>query len=612
MNNKFRVVLAIALSATILFFFSVHQTKKQTREAEARSAAMSQNTSTGDSSVLPNGVELQDVVVVSADENEEASESSEVDTDYDASKIVTLENELVIAEFQNGNLVSYKLKDFFNSSDTSNVNMVEYSYNNILPFSFSFNSLNDTIRSRFESSFRFSKARADSVEFVSDVILYGQPVTIIKTFRFGEKPYQIINDISFENKGSSDVSFFYSYFLGSSIGPYKTIKDSSREDVVRMQYLVNGKSTAKKMLEGKKNENTYKEYFGAADFVDLENRYFATIIDTKGQDVGFYGAIIPNTSTSSPASEYVESYHVAALSSTVDIGAGQTVVQTKDIYMGPKSRQLFNENYKDQKFRAIYHESFLGLSLRPFIFLLDIALNKLYAITKNYALAIILFTFLFKLATFPLTHKSYKSMKRMQLIQPKIEKIRELYKDDPQMMNTEVMKTYKKEGVNPFGGCLPTLLPFPILISFFYLMQSMIELRNAHFLWITDLSSPDRLFVFPEGLPLIGGLNFNIIPIIMAVTSYITMKLQPTASSGPNGNQMKMMTMIFPAMMLFMFYNFASGLAIYWTTQNVLALIQQLITRYIEKKKGVAAIIDNVPVIETKKERKKRNKKKTY
>lgn len=602
MENKFRVTLAIALSATIIFVFSVYQTKKQSRVAD--NSLTTQNTTDAVAPALPNGVEFQDVAVVSTDEN----------TLEDADKKVVLENDLVVAEFQNGNLVSYKLKDFTNTGATTDVNMVEYSYNNILPFSFSFNSLTDTIRQNFKSSFVFSNSTSDRVEFVSDVVIDGEPITITKTFRFGDKPYKIMNDITFENKGSKDVSFFYSYFLGSGVGPYKKIKDSTREDVMRIQYLAAGRGTAKKLIEGNKKDVTYRDYFGAANFVDIDNRYFTTIVNTKGLDVNFSAAVVPNRSAQSPANEYVDSYHIAALTSTAVVPAADKVIHTQDIYMGPKSRMLFNEHYKAENYRAIYHESFIGLNLRPLIYLLDIALNKLYTVTKNYALAIILFTFLFKLATFPLTHKSYKSMKRMQLVQPKIEKIRERYKDDPQAMNTEIMKTYKKENVSPFGGCLPTLLPFPILISFFYLMQSMIELRNAHFLWITDLSSPDKLFVFPEGIPLIGGFNFNIIPIIMAVTSYITMKLQPTASGGNNAmaGQMKMMSMIFPVMMLFMLYNFASGLAIYWTTQNILALVQQLITRHIEKTKGVAAIIDDVPVIETKKERKKRNKKKTY
>ena len=153
------------------------------------------------------------------------------------------------------------------------------------------------------------------------------------------------------------------------------------------------------------------------------------------------------------------------------------------------------------------------------------------------------------------------------------------------------------------------LLPFPLLIAFFYLMQSMVELRNTPFLWITDLSSPDKLFVFPSGVPILGGLNFNFFPILMAITSYLSMKLQPSSNAGASGSaatQMKMMTTIFPLMMLLLFYNFASGLALYWTAQNIFAVAQQFITAKLLNK-------NENNIIEGEKEKKSsktKNKKK--
>ena len=236
-------------------------------------------------------------------------------------------------------------------------------------------------------------------------------------------------------------------------------------------------------------------------------------------------------------------------------------------------------------------------------------MNALYNVTKNYAWAIILFTLIFKIVTFPLNNASYKSMKKMQLVNPKIEHIREQYKDNPEKLNAEIMAIYKKEKINPLGGCLPMLLPFPLLIAFFYLMQSMVELRNTPFLWITDLSSPDKLFVFPASIPILGGFNFNLFPIVMAITSYLSMKLQPSSSSGTSGAaaaQMKMMTTIFPLMMLFMFYNFASGLALYWTAQNVFVVIQQFITSKLDNTKENNTAEEEVKVSVKKKKRKKK------
>ena len=153
------------------------------------------------------------------------------------------------------------------------------------------------------------------------------------------------------------------------------------------------------------------------------------------------------------------------------------------------------------------------------------------------------------------------------------------------------------------------LLPFPLLIAFFYLMQSMVELRNTPFLWITDLSSPDKLFVFPAGIPILGGFNFNLFPIVMALTSYLSMKLQPSSSAGnaTAATQMKMMTTIFPLMMLLMFYNFASGLALYWTAQNIFGVAQQFITSKLDKS-NTNEIVEEEEIKQTgkKKKRKKR------
>ena len=615
MDNKLRMVVAIALSGIIIVSFTIYQSKIA---VQTNTIQNEQTTSQNDDS--PYAPEFDKTKA------QNIKSVNEINTNLinneNFAKNVMLENDLVIAEFQYGNLISYTLKKFDNSVSKYNkteansaVNMVEYVYKDIYPFSLSFNNLQNTLSQDVTNQFYFLKMNGDSVEFASDVIIDGENITIKKTFALGEKPYEIINDISFENKGSNDVSFFYSYFLSSGIGPYKPISETTREDMIRIQYLRDGKSTAKKMLEGKgKDDIVYKSNNEPMNWVAIDNRYFSIILNTETNNVSFEGAILQDPSPDKPRSKYLTAYHIANTTSTVSLAKGESKVETKNIYMGPKSRTIFADNYKEENYRGIYHESFVGLNLRPLIYWLDIALNKLYLVTKNYALAIMLFTLLFKIATFPLTHKSYKSMKRMQLIGPKIERIREQYKDNPEEMNKEIWKTYKREKVSPLGGCLPTLLPFPILIAFFYLMQSMIELRNAQFLWIIDLSSPDRLFVFPEGLPLIGGFAFNLIPIIMAATSFLTMKLQPSASAGGTNaaaNQMKMMSFIFPIMMLFMLYNYASGLAIYWTTQNVLALLQQLITKYIEKKKGVEALVE-VPIIETKKERKKRNKKKGY
>ena len=193
----------------------------------------------------------------------------------------------------------------------------------------------------------------------------------------------------------------------------------------------------------------------------------------------------------------------------------------------------------------------------------------------NYGIVIIIFSILVKVILYPLTKKSYSSMKDMQKIQPLMAEIREKYKDEPQRMNSEMMKLYKEHGVNPVGGCLPMILQMPLLIALFIVFRSTIQLRGAMFIpgWITDLSQPDTLFMLPFSLPMYGD-QFNLLPILMALTMIFQSKM---TMQDP---KQKMMVYVMPIFMLVIFNRFPSGLNLYYTLFNLLTIIQQ---KYISK-----------------------------
>lgn len=205
----------------------------------------------------------------------------------------------------------------------------------------------------------------------------------------------------------------------------------------------------------------------------------------------------------------------------------------------------------------------------------------LFKITKDYGISIILLTILTRLVTFPLAQSSMKKMSRMKDIQPKVNALRQKYKNNPNKLNQEMMALYKKEGVNPLDpGCLPMLLQMPVFFALFVVLQKAIELRGATTLlipWIKDLSLPESLISFeqilPNGIPLYGT-SFAILPVIMAVLTYFQNKM---TIKDPN---QKMMIYFMPIFMLVLFNNFASGLVLYWTGSSALALIQQY---YFEK-----------------------------
>ena len=185
------------------------------------------------------------------------------------------------------------------------------------------------------------------------------------------------------------------------------------------------------------------------------------------------------------------------------------------------------------------------------------SLQYFYNKVHNYGWSIIIITVLIKLVFFPLTHKSFKSMKGMQKVQPYVKLIQERHKDDRQKMNEEMMELYKKHKVNPLGGCLPMLLQIPVFIALYHALFFSIELRGAPFIgWIHDLSVADPYYVTP---------------ILMGVTMFLQQKLSPSIG---DPMQQKIM-MLLPIFFTFLFMSFPAGLVIYWTVNNVLTISQQ-------------------------------------
>jgi len=189
-------------------------------------------------------------------------------------------------------------------------------------------------------------------------------------------------------------------------------------------------------------------------------------------------------------------------------------------------------------------------------------LKFFYNLIHNYGVAIILLTIVIKLILYPLTHKSFKSMKEMQKIQPKITALREKYKDNKEMLNKEIMTLYRTQKVNPLGGCLPMLLQIPVFFALYKVLLDSIELRHAPFIfWIQDLSAKDPYYITP---------------ILMGASMFIQQKMTPQVG---DPTQAKLMLML-PIVFTFMFLNFPSGLVIYWLVNNLLSIAQQF---YINK-----------------------------
>ena len=233
------------------------------------------------------------------------------------------------------------------------------------------------------------------------------------------------------------------------------------------------------------------------------------------------------------------------------------------LFIGPKELETLKAVGKGLE-RAIDFGYFGFVSI-PFLYLL----HFFHSFTGSYGLDIILLTVLIKVLMAPLTHKSFVSMKAMQKLQPQMEKLKEKYGNDKEKLNKEIMELYRRNGVNPLGGCLPMVLQFPVFIGLYNALSTPIELRHASFLWIKDLSRPDW-----ESLPIaIAGWQFGIpvLTILMGASMFIQQWMTPTAG---DPNQRKIM-MLMPLMFTFMFVSFPAGLTVYWLVNNLLTIAQQ-------------------------------------
>ncbi|MBC7981315.1 MAG: membrane protein insertase YidC [Armatimonadetes bacterium] len=239
------------------------------------------------------------------------------------------------------------------------------------------------------------------------------------------------------------------------------------------------------------------------------------------------------------------------------------------IFTGPKDntmlRRLDNSKAAGTGWGDVMQYGFFWFVSRPLNWLLNTLHSGLdnLSTTQSWGLAIICLTLIVRVAIWPLHAKSTHTMKRMAKLQPKMAELKEKYADEPNKLNTEMMGLYRKYGINPLGGCLPMFIQIPIFFGFFRMLDYAVELRNQPFLWVDDLSQPDTLTH-------LSGIPINILPIVMAVTSALQMAMMPKT-----GDKMQQRIMMFMPLMFFFFcYNYASALALYWTTQNIFSIGQ--------------------------------------
>ena len=403
--------------------------------------------------------------------------------------------------------------------------------------------------------------------------------------------HELTLELDFENRGESPVNLNdYGLFAGSAA----PLWEGEWGRHITLFYYKNGDYKKRRVIKFKKGKKpAFREDAGILGFAGVSNQFFATIIaPEEPYDAWVWGnrreIDIPKAGGGGTGEAILMGMSLPEETLSAKGKGDDKESLTYNLYLGPKNNLLLRQTGEDYG-EVMNYGMFGWIS-----FVLNWLLDKLFKLFVSFNLtdswgwgyAIVALTIIIRAAMWPLQNKSTRAMKRMSKLQPEMKELREKYADDPGRMNQEMMKMYREYGINPLGGCLPLLVQIPIFFGFYIMLQYAVELRQQPFLWVEDLALPDTVATLPFSLPFLGD-GVNLLPIVMAVTMVLQMALTPKT-----GDKMqRRLFMLMPIIFFFFCYNFASALALYWTTSNIFAIVQMLITRRLPepelKKKGV-------------------------
>ena len=385
-------------------------------------------------------------------------------------------------------------------------------------------------------------------------------------------PYLLDFELKLENAAATAINLNqWSIFLGESAPTYQAEVGQQTGFFWRTNGSINfkdgssfkgGMINAAKSVQKSGGDKT-------VEFAGVTNQFFATVVRPKEPAITEVWAKTADV-TLTEGSKPITSVRAGLQLPSATLAPKELKTLSYLIFVGPKHNPLLRqmEKYWGDGWGDVMQYGWFGVVSRTLNFLLNKYHTLLDHVAKNWSwgLAIILLTVTVRVVIWPLHAKSTHTMKRMAKLQPEMAKIKEKYADDPNKINTETMGLYKKYGINPLGGCLPMFIQIPIFFGFYRMLQYAVELRGHSFLWVHDLSQPDTLM----HLSFLNNLPLNILPIVMAISSFLQIRMTPKT-----GDPMQQKIIMFMPFMFFFFcYNFASALALYWTTQNIFSIGQ--------------------------------------
>jgi len=382
----------------------------------------------------------------------------------------------------------------------------------------------------------------------------GGKVKVTKNFEFSDG-YSADLKIRFENTTDAPLEMSYEFLVGSGVAPRHSIDSQYIE--ANFFSEADGKKSLKHLKESRSGKQVQSS--SAVRWVSIKDRHFSVIVKPKAED----------SMTGLVRGLGGHDFSASLVSSKRTLAPRTSFEEELLLYVGPNELDdLLPLGLEDLvnfgKFDPI-GKLFVG------------ALELLQKICRSYGLAIIALTAFINLVLFPLTRVSYMSMKRMQLIQPQMNKLREHHKKNPDKLNKEMMELYKKHKVNPFGGCIPMIVQIPIFIALYVALSKSVILINSKFLWIKDLSSPDRVYL-PFSVPFAGNY-IHLLPLLMVAAMAVQQKFTQIKMENQDPamqTQQKMMAVMMPVIFGFVFYQMPSGLVLYWLTNTLIMSAYQL------------------------------------
>lgn len=469
-------------------------------------------------------------------------ESIDIPIETNKGKESTIQTGRFILTFSNigASLIGVSLKEYKDPSGLSPMQLISVQDKKNAVFAIESNELIPAL----------SKRVFELVEKSNDKILY--VYTAPGKYRIAKQYYfHNINDyielrVSIQNIGTGTIYKDYEIIGGSSL---KSTGQTMGRRFSQIDSMIDGKiSHSGKVKDGEQLIN------GIVSWTGVKGRYFSAILKPMQESKA---VILRQLDAGGLAS--------GIRTKRIPIYPESAATDTYILYMGPNdAKRLSRLGFGLEQ--TISYGFFGGISK-----VMLAMLRTFHKYTRNWGVSIILLTLVVNAILFPLTRKSFMSMKKIQEVQPHIEKLRGLHKDNPQKLNKELAAVYKQYNVNPLGGCLPLLIQMPIFIALYQGLMRSIELKGATFMWIKDLSSPDSVQL-PFSLPILGS-DIHILPLLMVGAMFMQQFISTRsgqAASAEQKQQQKIMMIVFPLFFGFLFYKFPSGLVLYWLTNTVL------------------------------------------